>query len=96
MTKQTELLNALNAFFGKEHDYTFDALSDAIGEDGLIAVAHTEYDDYTLQVSYDLATEEYVHICGYEDGEREHRQAVPLDYFIKDLKVCNFEDFLVW
>lgn len=100
--KQTELLNALNKFFNREYGKTYNSLSDFIGEDGLIAIAYTEYDDdddhgdCTVQVSYDLATEEYVHICGYEYGEREYRQAVTLDYFIKDLKVCNFEDFLVF
>ena len=101
---QTEVLNAINIFSNKEYGYTYNALSDAIDEDGIIWIAHTEYDDddyedygyYTLQVGYDIDTEEYVHIYDDENGKHEYRQRIKLNYFMEDLRLCDFDDFLVF
>ena len=99
--KQTEILNALNRFFDREYDYVYDVLSDAVDANGIIGIAYTEYEeddechDYdTIQVSYDLNTEEYVYIYGDKGGMHEKRESMDIDCFIKDLEVCCFDDFL--
>jgi hypothetical protein len=101
--QQAEILNALNKFFDREYDYTYSSLSDAVDSNGLIGIAYTEYEDEedaeffgcsTVQVSYDLNTEEYVYALGSEDGVHEERQSVVLAGFIKDLNICDFNDFV--
>ena len=99
--KQVELLDALNKYYEQEYGDWYDTLSDTIGEDGLIGIAYTEYyenDDYyeydTIQVSYDLDTEEYVYICNDKEGKHEKREKASIDYFIDDLKWCDFNDFI--
>lgn len=99
--QQAEILNALNSFFAKEYEYVYSTLSEAIDDNGLIGIAYTEYEDEeeyygmsSIQVSYDLNSNEYVYIYDQDGEKKEQREDMSLDCFIEDLKMCDFNDFV--